>query len=66
MSTKNKSRKISLHISAEELARVFRDGMVGVRVEAIITHANVKMTVATDEGERVGFQTSIQRLSGPS
>jgi ABC-type uncharacterized transport system ATPase component len=66
MAAKNKNRKVSLHISAEELARVFQDGMLGIRIEAIITHANVKVAVATDEGKRVGFQTSSQRLSEPN
>ena len=45
MAAKNKTRKVSLRISASELERVFQDRIVGVDLEMIITHANVKMTV---------------------
>lgn len=63
MAQKGRIRKVSLHISASELGKVLQDRMVGVRFEAIITHANVKMTVETDEGKQMEFRASSQRLS---
>ena len=48
-----KSRKVLFHIEAEELERIVANQLGGITVEAIITHANVKIVAKTGEDEKV-------------
>lgn len=54
MKTKNdKSRRVLVHIEADELERIVRDELGGITIEAVITHSNVKITAKTGEDEDV-------------
>lgn len=47
----NKKAKIfSIHIEADELKRIYDEDLI---IEAIVTHANVKITAVTDEGKKI-------------
>lgn len=45
---KNKARKVLFEISPDQIEKICSD-QVGITVEAIITHANVKMIVKSGD-----------------
>lgn len=49
----SKVREITFHIEADELERIVRDRLGGITIEAIVTHANIKVTASTGENEKV-------------
>jgi hypothetical protein len=48
---KNKNAKIfSIHIEADELKRIYDEDII---IEAIVTHANIKIHASTKEGKKI-------------
>lgn len=48
-----KSRTVLVHIGADELRRICDDGLGGVTLEVVVTHANIKVEARTGEDEKV-------------
>jgi hypothetical protein len=51
--SKSKSRKVVFKIEAKELERIVHNELGGITIEAIVTHANIKITAFTSEYEKV-------------
>lgn len=51
----DKARTVLVHIGADEIGRICDEGLGGITLEVVVTHANVKVDARTGEDEKVNL-----------